>query len=148
MQAKCVALLVACVSSPLVAQRAPASEAPFREHAAAYAAALNKRDATAVASLFAPDGDQVIVDGPRLVGRDAIRDATQRELATWPAARHFTLAVTGVRMLTPNVAIVETTATFSEGLPQSNRGTLVMVRQSGKWLIAALRVYPDATAQR
>jgi uncharacterized protein (TIGR02246 family) len=81
-------------------------------------------------------------------GRAAIRDAAQEQLATWPATRQFTLVVTGVRMLTPNVAIVETTATFSEGSPQSNRGTLVMVRQRGKWLIAALRVYPDATAQR
>jgi hypothetical protein len=25
---------------------------------------------------------------------------------------------------------------------KSNRGTSVMVRQNGKWLIAALRVYP------
>jgi uncharacterized protein (TIGR02246 family) len=148
MRAKCVALLVVCVSSPLVAQRAPAPEGAFREHAAAYAAAINKRDATAVAALFTPDGDQVFLDGPRIVGRDAIRDATQTALATWPTTLQFTLAVTDVRMLSPNIAIVETFATFSEGPVQSNRGTLVMVRQSGKWLAAALRVHPAATAER
>jgi len=51
-------------------------------------------------------------------------------------------------MLSPDVAIVETVATFSEGPMQSNRGTLVMVRQGEKWLGAALRVYPAATAAR
>jgi uncharacterized protein (TIGR02246 family) len=137
-----------CVSSPLVAQRALAPESAFREHAAAYAAAINKRDAAAVAALFTPDGDQIFVDGPRVVGRDAIRDATQTAIAAWPPTLQFTLAVTGVRMLSPNVAIVETVATFSEGPMQRNRGTLVMVRQSGKWLAAALRVYPAAKAER
>jgi uncharacterized protein (TIGR02246 family) len=147
MQAKCLALLVVCASSPLLAQRAPAPEGAFREHAAAYAAAINKRDATAVAALFTPDGDQVFMDGPRIVGRDAIRDSTQTALAAWPSTLRFTLEVTGVRMLSPNVAIVETRATFSEGPMRSNRGTLVMVRQGRKWLAAALRVYP-AVAER
>jgi uncharacterized protein (TIGR02246 family) len=86
--------------------------------------------------------------GPRVVGRDAIRDAAQPVLAAWPPSLKFTLEVTGVRMLSPNIAIVETLATFSEGPVQSNRGTAVMVRQGGKWLTAALRVYPAATAER
>lgn len=148
MRAKCVALLAMCVSSPLVAQSAPAPERAFREHAAAYAAAINKRDATAVAALFTPDGDQIFVDHPRIAGRDAIRDAAQTMLATWPATMQFTLEVTGARILSPSIAIVETLATFSEGPVRSNRGTLVMVRQGGKWLAAALRVYPAATAER
>lgn len=148
MQATCVALLVVCISEPLLAQRAPAPEAPFREHAAAYAAAINKRDAAAVAALFTPDGDQIFMDGSRIVGREALRDAAQAALAAWPSTQRFTLEVTGVRKLSPTIAIVETLATFSEGPIRSNRGTAVMVRQGGKWLTAALRVYPAATAER
>ena len=139
-----VAMLLACIPASLSGQSSQPAEAAIREQVASNAAAINKRDAAGVAALFAPDGDQVIVDGPRVVGRTAIRDAVQKDLSTWPAARRITLAVTGIRMLTPDIAIVETTATFSEGPVQSNRGTSVLVRQGGKWVTAALRVYPAA----
>lgn len=140
-------MLVACAPSVASAQGTQAPEAAIREHQAALAAAINRRDAAALALLFTADGDEINVDGPRTDGRDAIRAATQRELATWPSARRFTLEVTGVRMLTPDIAIVETTATFSEGPVQSNRGTSVVVRRDGKWLTAMLRVYPSAATR-
>jgi hypothetical protein len=66
MRAKYVALLVLCISAPLAAQRAQAPETAIRERAAAYAAAINKRDATAIAALFTPDGDEIFVDSPRI----------------------------------------------------------------------------------
>ncbi|MGH9886581.1 MAG: SgcJ/EcaC family oxidoreductase [bacterium] len=137
-------MIVAAAAPMLALAQSPTPEAAIREHTAAYAAAMNKHDATAVAALFAPDGDQVIGDGSRIAGRAAIRDAAQKELSTWPAARRITLAVTAVRVLTPDIAIAETSATFSEGPVKTNRGTSVMVRQNGKWQIAALRVYPAA----
>jgi len=68
------------------------------------------------------------------------------DFATWPATRRFTLAVTGTRFLGQDVAIVETNAQFSEGPVRSTRGTWVCVRQDGKWLITALRVYPAQRA--
>ena len=148
MRMRWIAVLVPCLSAPAVAQNASAVPAAFREQAAAYAAAINNRDAEAIASLYASNGDQVIVDGPRLTGRAAIREVTQKDLAVWPPTRRFTLAVTGARMLTPNIAIVETRATFSDGPVQSNRGTAVMVRHGGKWLIEALRVYPAPSARQ
>jgi hypothetical protein len=49
-----------------------------------------------------------------------------------------------MRMLTPDIAIVETSATFSEGSVRSNRGTHIVVRRDGKWFTTALRVYPSA----
>ena len=45
-------------------------------------------------------------------------------------------------MIAPNVALVETNATFSDATTPPNRGTLVVVRDEGEWRIAALRVYP------
>ena len=81
------------------------------------------------------------------MGPDAIRQNQQKEFASWPTGQRFTLTVTNIRLLSPEIAIVETHATFSEGAVKSNRGTAVLVRQHGKWLIAGLRVYPDAASQ-
>ena len=128
------------------AGRAADQSGAFREHAKAYESAMNKRDATAVGALYTQNADLVIGDGPRLRGRDAIRDATDKELQTWPKGRQFKLQVTGSRMLTPDIGVVETTATFSEGPVRSNRGTAIIVRENGKWLISSLRVYPAVAA--
>ena len=143
-----LSLLAASVPSIALAQTAQSPEAAIRAHIAAHAAAINKRDVAALTALFTADADEVLVDGPRSIGRDAVRAAAQRDLGAWPAARHFTLAVTGVRMLTPDIAIVETSATFSEGPVRSNRGTTIVVRQGGTWLTTALRVYPSVATTR
>jgi uncharacterized protein (TIGR02246 family) len=109
-----LSFLAACVPAIAVAQGTQAAESGIREHITAYAAAINQRDAAALAMLYTPDADEVIADGPRSIGRDAIRAAAKRDLPAWPPARRFTLEVTGVRMLTPDIAIVDTSATFSE----------------------------------
>jgi uncharacterized protein (TIGR02246 family) len=139
-----VALLLPVVSAQLAAQSSRTAEAAIRQQAAAYAAAINKHDADAVARMFTANGDEIFVDGPRIVGRAAIRADMEKELSTWPANRTFTLTITGVHMVRPDVAIVEGSASFSDGGMAPNRGTQVMVRQQGKWYIAALRVYPAA----
>src|SRR5439155_27080813 len=82
---------------------------------AAYESALNKRDPAAVAALFVPDGDLVFFDSPRVSGRDALIQNTKDAVATWPATMRFTLSITAIRFLTPDVAIVDTEAHFSEG---------------------------------
>ena len=80
-------------------------------------------------------------DPPRS-GRAAIRDASNAALAGWPVNRRFVLTLTSARMLSPNIAVLETEATFSDGAVPPNRGTLVVVREGAQWLITALRVYP------
>jgi uncharacterized protein (TIGR02246 family) len=136
------ALVLACGAATLPAQSRAIDEAAIRAHAVAIEGAINKRDATGVVALFTPDTDEINGDGPRLVGREAMRQSMVADFARWPATRRFTLAVTGIRFLGQDVAVVETTAQFSEGAIRSNRGTWVIVRQGGTWLIAALRVYP------
>ena len=133
------AMLIPALAS---AQGALTPDAAFRTHAAAYAAAMNKHDAAALAALYTPDADVVVNDGPRVIGRAAITADAQKMFDTWPAARKFSLMVVTSRMLTPDIAIVETAATFSEGPVKTDRGTWVAVRKDGKWLIAALRVFP------
>lgn len=46
------------------------------------------------------------------------------------------------------VLICLPTVSNPQGPMKSNRGTAVLVRQNGEWLIAALRVYPDAASQK
>ena len=142
-----IVLALAVMSSaaplaPLAAQDRAADEAAIRAHAVAVENAINNRDAAALVALFTPDGDEILGDGPRLVGREAMRQAQEARQAQRSPTMRFTLEVTGIRFLGQDIAIVETTARFSEGPIRANRGTWVSVRQGGKWLIAALRVYP------
>jgi uncharacterized protein (TIGR02246 family) len=133
---------VVLVARPAWAQGHSGDEASIRANVAAYEAAINKRDGAAVSALFAPDGDYIFFDGPRVVGRDAIKQSNEHGISSWPSTMHFTLEVTDIRFLRPDLAIVETLAHFSEGDMRSNRGTAVVIRRNGKWLIAALRVFP------
>lgn len=114
----------------------------------AHEAAMNKRDAEAVAATYSNTADQIFIDEPRVVGRDAIREQLRQIFAAPPNHQRFNLALTSARMLTPNIAIVETDATFT-GAPQlANRGTMVVVRSDGGWLIESLRIYPAQAAKR
>ena len=137
-----VALAVVCGSTNLPAQGRAADEAALRAHAVAIENALNKRDAVALGAFFTADADEINVDGPLNSGREAMRKAAEADLAKWPPTMRFTLTVTGIRFLGQDIAIVETAGRFNEGSVRATRGTWVSVRQGGKWLITALRVYP------
>ena len=60
-------------------------ETAIRQQQVALAAAMNRRDAAAVAEFFAPDGDEVFFDHQRVVGANAIRQNQQKAFATWVA---------------------------------------------------------------
>lgn len=121
---------------------APADEAAIRANVAAYETAWNKRDASGVVATYTPDADVIVFDSPRAVGRDAIRKTLEDQFATTPASTLISLTVTSIREVSQDVAISETLAKFTEGAVRENRGTAVLVRQGGRWLCAALRVYP------
>ena len=148
-----VASLFAVLPSTISAQAAQAGQPTARDSAALrslvarHSDAVNRRDPAAVAATFTAGGDHVYVNGPVVSGREAIRDALQQSLRDWPASRRFTLVMTSARMIAPNVALVETDATFSDGSLPPNRGTMVVVREGSDWLIAALRVYPALTVR-
>ena len=116
-------------------------EVAIRALATAYESAVNQRDAAGIADLCTTDGDVIVYDQPRLVGRDAIRQAQEARFAALPATLRISLTVTHIRFLTPDLAIVETVATFNEGDIRENRGTSVVIRKGANWLHAALRVY-------
>ncbi len=134
--------LVLSASTLASAQARPKDEAGIRESVAAYVAAVNGRDERGIGAVFAPDADFVAFDSPRLVGRDAIAKTHSERLASWPPTRKFSLDVTNIRFLGPDLALLETIGRFSEGDVQSNRGTILVTRRDGRWQWTALRVYP------
>jgi uncharacterized protein (TIGR02246 family) len=142
-----VLLALACAGSTLSAQGRAADEAAIRAQAAAVENATNKRDAVALAALMTPDGDEVFMDGPRNTGQAAIRKSLEAAFVTWSPAMRFTLTVTGSRFLGQDVAIVDAEGRYTEGAVRTNRAIWVMVRRDGKWLFAAVRVYPPQRPQ-
>lgn len=147
MRTTVLALLGVLLASAPAPAQGPKDEAAIRAQVAAYVKAVNARDRRALATLFTPEADFVFFDGPRVVGREAIVERTGKALDEWPSSMRFTLDVGNVRFVRPDVALVETTAGFSEGEMRSNRGTALLERRDDKWLWTALRVYP-AEAQR
>ena len=139
-----VALLAMTLAVPALAQSRAADEVALRGRVTAFETAINKRDIAAVAALYAPDADLVVVDGPVVTGRAAIQSATQRDWGSGSATRRIALSVTGIRFVGPDIAIVSTKAQFNEGPVKEDRGTWIAVREAGSWLIAALRVLPAA----
>ncbi len=142
------AVVASCTATAPAApggQSRTANEEAIRGRVARYETALNERDAAAIASLYSADGDLVYFDEARVVGLDAIQHTLESSLPELPAGLHATLTVTSIRFPSPDVAIVETAATFSEG--PSNRGTTVLVRDGGEWRHSALRIYPAERAR-
>jgi uncharacterized protein (TIGR02246 family) len=105
-------------------------------------AAINRRDFAALAALYTTDGDTIIASRPRTSGRDAIRRSAEAAWATAPSARRLSMTVDAIRFLDSDVAIADTTARFSAGEPREDRGTWVVVRRDGRWLVGAFRVQP------
>jgi uncharacterized protein (TIGR02246 family) len=133
------------MSSTSATQEVVSKEAAIRAEVAAVEAAWNKRDAAALAALYVPDGDAMMLATSRIIGQDAIRRAAEAG-SIFPTDRTSTnqmsLTVDGIRYPSPEVAIVDGTARFSAGEPTRTRPTYIMVRRDGAWRIAALRVLP------
>jgi uncharacterized protein (TIGR02246 family) len=117
-------------------------EAAIRMCVGAIRNAINKRDFGAYAAQFADDGDLVVLSNAKVGGRAAIQQASQTDWSAAPPARQIELRVDELRFLSPDVALVNATATFSAGEPTATRPTYIVVRRGGQWVVAAMRVLP------
>jgi len=145
------AVFVSLSSVIVHAQTAEVSHA-LRNRVEAFQTAWNAHDAAGVAAFFTDDADQVMGDGAAVSG-PAIQRWWQESFATMEPARRITLTVSSVRLLSPDVALINTVAETGgrdaqdKGLLTSkDRGTWVVVQKRGQWLMAALRVYPAERA--
>ncbi len=144
----CLVIAGAVCSNPAFSQDAgkPAKTTADREaiieQIAVFTTAVNNRDSYIIANLYTEDGDVIFHDGPKLSGRETIRKSVKAEFSNLSPTCRIKIIVTDIRFLRPNLAIVDTEATHSEGELRKDRGTHVMVRDRKKWLTTSLRVYP------
>lgn len=124
-----------------------ADERAIRELIQATGAALNARDWTAAAAVFAEGGDVILPGSPRVSGREAIRAFWQQRWSAAPKQRRITLTVRSLRFLDSEAAVADCTAEFSAGEPARDRATYVIVRRGGVWQVAALRVMQTEASQ-
>ena len=133
------ALLMVLLASvtPVQAQGTGNDEAAIRQRLVTYAEARTHRDAAAEARCYTVDGDFRSSLGPFVSGRDAI----EKQLTVNDPSYTFALTVTKLRMLTPQVAVVDAdVAAGVGGRTGKLLGTYVMVRAGADWLIAAARI--------
>ncbi len=129
-------------------QTADARIEEVRAAAQAYVTAYNAHNAEAVAGLFAPDAQIVDQDGHAVQGRTAIEQVFAEVFRTHPQAR-TSVAIHEVRFLNPGLAVEEGTAKVvldPAEPPESNRYSVVHVRQDGRWLVASARDLPNDNA--
>jgi uncharacterized protein (TIGR02246 family) len=141
--------VVVLMTSPCVGySQVQAPDRALRDMVESFQTAWNAHDAAGVVAMYADDADQVMDDGPTTVGRQALQQWWAARFAAMEPGRRITLSVSAVRLVTPDVAVINVVATAGgrdaqgQALSSSpDRGTWVVVRRGGRWLIAALRVY-------
>jgi uncharacterized protein (TIGR02246 family) len=128
--------------------------AGIRSVVRAFADAWGRADATSIASLFTADGDLVIPTGLQVRGRADLRDFYASAFAKGYAGSTTTADVTRIRKIAPDVMVVDAAwsingRTLTAGKSkQPERGILaaVIVRNTGRWWIAALREQEGASS--
>ncbi len=148
MRAPCMALgilVLAAASGPAAfAQRAD-DEAAIRRNLERYAAAWNKGDAKALASLYDVDGAITNASGHTVQGRDALEKGFAEGFAGANKGSRMTAIVGTIRFLKPDVAVVEGVWEVSgiqgpdgkETPPVKGLSLAVYVNKGGAWLLAA-----------
>jgi uncharacterized protein (TIGR02246 family) len=127
--------------TPTIKPVASQDEATFRASAAEYVKAFNAADAKAIAARWTEDGDYVNEQGKRYVGRSAIQKEYEAFFAQYPGVQIQT-KVDSVRMLSPETAIVEGTATLgniSSASPVSSHYMIIQVKKGNQWYVASAR---------
>jgi uncharacterized protein (TIGR02246 family) len=130
-------------------ETAEALRPDIRGFAAAYEDALNTHDAGTVSAFYTDDAELIVRDSPVISGRAAIR-AWWRAYFGEPRPYRALLIIDEIRMIAPDVALVNITATgaFTQQAADQltpvryARATWVLTREAGEWRIAELLVLP------
>ena len=140
-------VIMLSAATDVVRPQAQDSFQALRGMIGSYETAWNAHDAAAIAAFFTEDGDQVMTDGPMIVGREALGRYWTASFKSMEPERKITLTVTAMRLVTPGVVVINTVATTGgrtvqgQALPAStDRGTWFVVQKDGRWLMTALRV--------
>lgn len=119
-----------------------ADRAAIRDSLRAFARAYDAGDAGALAALFTDDAESVDKDGGAVEGRAAIASQFAQIFAADPGGK-IALDVDSLRFLGADVAKEEGRCTITPGggggRPETDRYTVLYVRQGGRWLQSYVR---------
>jgi uncharacterized protein (TIGR02246 family) len=140
-----MAILVATVANPALAQ-SDNDRAEIRSVAMRQADTWNRHDAKAYAALFTEDCDVVNVLGWWWKGRAEVEQKLTQAFRFVFRDSRLTITEVDTRFLRAEVAVTHARWTMvgartPPGMPEPRQGiqTLVLTKQSGRWLIAAIQ---------
>lgn len=114
-----------------------------------YAASWDTHDASALAAWFTADADMIMGTSPILDGRTPIQEYWREYFSVQEPERRLTIEVQSVRAISADVALANvhtiTGGRTAQGVELSSRearGTWVLVRVNGRWLVASMRGMP------
>lgn len=139
----CCVILASC-SAAVLADDAPATPNPeqtIKDRSKDFDAAWNKHDAQAVAAYYTTAGDIVTESGDTLSGRDGIQQALTDAFNGNLKDSTLTSAVGSVRLIKPDVAIVDSDVELKVGdaEPRKLHVISVLINKDGKWLTETTR---------
>ena len=121
----------------------------IRAFVAEYEETFNRQDADALAQYFRSDADIIIRNGAIVESAKSIGGLWRRYFSQ-PRPYRALMIVEDIKMIESDVALVNVigtgavnNATDRPGSDRYTRATWLLVRQEGRWLIAALRVLPS-----
>jgi uncharacterized protein (TIGR02246 family) len=137
----CIVVALACAPALAAEADAPAEEQAIKQHFKDFEAAWAKHDAKAVSAFYTDDADIVTESGHALVGRDAIEQALTNGFADHLQNSTLTETVQKVRLIKPDVALVDADASLKQGEGEPNKLHIlsVLVKRDGKWLTETTR---------
>ncbi len=132
----------------------------IRAFVSAYEETFNTHDPAAISAFYTNDADIVVRNSPLIHGSSAIIKWWRAYFAQlrpqsldrnrWFESMRMILIIDEIRMITPDIALINITATAAAWPAESEptpiryaRATWVIVREESKWLIASLRVLPS-----
>jgi uncharacterized protein (TIGR02246 family) len=120
-----------------------AEEAAIRKANKDFSAAYNKGDLGALVGLWTEDAEYTAETGKAYRGKEVIRALLKKSMATHKAGAH-SIKVQSVRLVKPDVALVEGTVTLTarDGSAEHGRFSAVYSKHDGKWLISSVRDLP------
>ncbi len=141
---------IVVIALPGVATAQTAADtAALHKRVEAYQSAWNTHDPAAVAAFFSADADFVMGAWPPARGRLAIQKQWRSYFAHQEPGRRLTLKVDPVRFVTADIAVLNVATTTGgrdrtgQELPARKfRGTWVLCRRNGSWLISAMLGLP------
>jgi uncharacterized protein (TIGR02246 family) len=146
-------VVVLCTAIAPAVLGSDGDEAAIRKVHADFAAAWNRHDAAALASDWTPTADLINPEGRWTKGKAELQKNFAEEQAGIFKSSTFTSTVQSVRIVNPQMAIVDAAfeiqnATPPDSAPMTQKGLYkaVMVKESGKWRTASvMAMVPVAT---